>query len=297
VAYDTPDEPPPRRGIGTLIARLLLAVLLLFIGGGALWVLNVITTPGPAAPVIPSPPQFQVMPMYVQPDSQAPEGAARVPVAAPQASATPAAPQASASPSPSGQSASAKPTLNSWAQDISSHTDIPVRAMLAYANADLAMRTMAPNCHISWATVASIGRIESKHGRYGGTSLGADGRPLKPIIGPALDGSPGFERIPATDGGALTGDPVWAHAVGPMQFLPSTWAKWGVRASHDGQKPDPQNIDDAALTAARYLCAGGRDLATPQGWWAAVMSYNNSVDYAQQVFAAADAYAKVSFGQ
>jgi membrane-bound lytic murein transglycosylase B len=67
-----------------------------------------------------------------------------------------------------------------------------------------------------------------------------------------------------------------------------------VRASRDGNRPDPQNIDDASLTAARYLCADGRDLARPQGWWDAVLSYNNSVDYGQQVFSAADAYARAS---
>ena len=57
---------------------------------------------------------------------------------------------------------------------------------------------------------------------------------------------------------------------------------------------DPQNIDDAAMAAARYLCAGGRDLSTGAGWWSAVMSYNNSVKYAQKVFAMAERYAEVA---
>jgi membrane-bound lytic murein transglycosylase B len=139
--------------------------------------------------------------------------------------------------------------------------------------------------------------VESKHGRFGGTRLGPDGRPEKPIIGPPLDGSPGVITMPATDGGALTGDPVWAHAVGPMQFLPTTWATWGTRASNDGKKPDPQSIDDAALSAARYLCAGGRDMATPAGWWAGLRTYNDSVDYGQQVFSAADAYGRASLAR
>jgi len=54
---------------------------------------------------------------------------------------------------------------------------------------------------------------------------------------------------------------------------------------------DPQNIGDAALAAGRYLCAGGKDLATGAGWWQAILSYNNSVIYVQNVFAAADGYA------
>jgi membrane-bound lytic murein transglycosylase B len=65
-----------------------------------------------------------------------------------------------------------------------------------------------------------------------------------------------------------------------------------VRASGDGKAPDPQNVDDAALTAARYLCSRGGNLATAAGWWRAVLAYNASVSYGQDVFSGADAYAK-----
>ena len=57
---------------------------------------------------------------------------------------------------------------------------------------------------------------------------------------------------------------------------------------------DPNNIFDAALAAGRYLCAGGRDLATGPGWRAAVLSYNNSDEYGRRVYAAADSYASAS---
>jgi membrane-bound lytic murein transglycosylase B len=79
-----------------------------------------------------------------------------------------------------------------------------------------------------------------------------------------------------------------------MQFLPRTWLRWGVRANGDGKAPDPQNIDDAALTAARYLCASGGNLSTARGWWRAVLTYNRSVPYGQKVFSGADAYAKAA---
>jgi membrane-bound lytic murein transglycosylase B len=79
-----------------------------------------------------------------------------------------------------------------------------------------------------------------------------------------------------------------------MQFIPTTWARYAVRANGDGQNPDPQNIDDAALAAARYLCSGGRDLGTGAGWWAAVLDYNNSTEYGQNVYSGADAYARAS---
>jgi membrane-bound lytic murein transglycosylase B len=90
----------------------------------------------------------------------------------------------------------------------------------------------------------------------------------------------------------LDGDTTWDRAVGPMQFLPATWKKWAVRASDDGAQPDPQNMDDAAMSAARYLCSVGGDLTTPSGWWSAVLTYNNSVQYGQQVFDGQDAYAR-----
>jgi membrane-bound lytic murein transglycosylase B len=90
---------------------------------------------------------------------------------------------------------------------------------------------------------------------------------------------------------ALDGDPQWAHALGPMQFLPNTWRLWGLRANNDGHAPDPQNIADAALAAGSYLCASGGDLSVPSNWWRAVFVYNNSVSYGRQVYSAADAYA------
>jgi membrane-bound lytic murein transglycosylase B len=164
---------------------------------------------------------------------------------------------------------------------------------MAYGNAELVLRNTQPGCHLSWATLAGIGRIESNHGRYGGVQLGSDGRPSKPIIGVPLDGSAGVKTITDTDGGRYDGDATHDRAVGPMQFIPSTWRKWTSDANLDGTG-DPQQIDDAALAAGRYLCAGNRDLATAADWWTAVFSYNNSVPYGQKVFGLADGYARAA---
>jgi membrane-bound lytic murein transglycosylase B len=79
-----------------------------------------------------------------------------------------------------------------------------------------------------------------------------------------------------------------------MQFLPSTWQEYGLRASNDGKAPDPQNIADAALTAGHYLCASGGDLSVPKNWWSALYTYNNSGVYGAQVFSGADAYARAT---
>lgn len=75
-----------------------------------------------------------------------------------------------------------------------------------------------------------------------------------------------------------------------MQFIPSTWQLAGRDGNGDGEA-DPLNIDDAARSAASYLCLGGRDLATARGWSDAVFSYNQSDSYVDQVRDQANAYA------
>jgi membrane-bound lytic murein transglycosylase B len=185
-------------------------------------------------------------------------------------------------------------TVSEWAKQLSKKTEIPVRSLVAYAGAEIATKRTTPTCNINWATLAGVGRVESHHGRYNGTVIGSNGVLTPPIIGIALDGSPGVRAVPDSDGGRLDGDIQWDRAVGAMQFLPTTWARWGVRANADGAPPDPQNIDDSALSAARYLCARGGDLSSAQGWWQAVLAYNQSVIYGKDVFSGADAYAKAA---
>jgi membrane-bound lytic murein transglycosylase B len=184
--------------------------------------------------------------------------------------------------------------VRDWATTLAEKTQIPSRSLVAYAEAELALRTSVPRCGLSWSTLAGVGRVESHHGEYNGSDVGDDGRLSPPIVGVPLDGSAGVRAIPDTDRGRLDGDAKWDRAVGAMQFLPETWRKWGARASRDGKAPDPQNVDDAALSAARYLCASGGNLATAAGWWRAVLTYNRSVTYGQNVFSGADAYAKAA---
>jgi len=175
-----------------------------------------------------------------------------------------------------------------WVAVTSSATGVPARAVQAYGDATLALADEDAGCRLGWTTLAGIGWVESGHGRAG---LRDDGVPGAPIVGPALDGSPGRAAIPAdAESAEWHGDPVWDHAVGPMQFIPSTWRRWAADGDGDGAA-NPQDVDDAALAAARYLCAGSRDLSTGDGWWAAVLSYNHSDEYAAAVLATADRYA------
>jgi membrane-bound lytic murein transglycosylase B len=177
--------------------------------------------------------------------------------------------------------------ISQWAQRISQRTGIPVPAVTAYGAAQLSLRASDPGCHLAWNTLAGIATVESGNGGYGGARLTADGEETVPIIGIRLDGAPGVRTVPDTDRGALDGDPDYDRAVGPFQFLPATWKRYAGTG-------DPQNIGVAALAAGRYLCGGGRDLATATGWWSAVLAYNNSTDYADHVLRLASAYAAQS---
>ncbi len=180
--------------------------------------------------------------------------------------------------------------LGAWADRAAGPTRIPARALAAYGAAERGQRTATPDCGLSWATLAAVGRVESDHGRLGRSDLDADGVTRPSVVGVALDGSSGVAEIRDTDDGRLDGDPEHDRAVGPMQFLPATWARFGVDGDEDGVR-NPQDLDDAAAAAAAYLCADGRDTADGDGWWDGVLTYNRSVDYARRVWAATDRYA------
>lgn len=180
-----------------------------------------------------------------------------------------------------------------WARQVAAATGVPVRALLAYASADLTVDAEQPGCGIGWNTLAAIGAVESGHGTHGGATLGQDGHPSPPIRGIPLDGQrEGVAAIADTDDGVWDGDVTWDRAVGPMQFIPSTWARWEADGNGDGVG-DPNQIDDAALAAVHYLCASG-NMTTPDGWRAAVLSYNRSDAYADQVAQIANGYASAA---
>jgi len=164
---------------------------------------------------------------------------------------------------------------------------LPARVLLAYKVAAADLRASDPGCHLPWYLLAGIGQVESGQA-YGGAA-DRQGRTLSPILGPVLNGVGDVAAIPDTDGGRWDGDKVWDRAVGPMQFIPSSWTVWGRDGDGDGVA-DPSDIDDAALATASYLCAGGRDLRDVKDARSAVFSYNHSWDYVDLVLAWATAF-------
>lgn len=165
---------------------------------------------------------------------------------------------------------------------------IPPAALAAYEAASLAVGRLVTGCAVPAPVLMAIGKVESNHAA--GSTISTTGRVDPPIVGPALDGSiAGTAVVSDTDGGALDGDPVWDHAVGPMQILPSTWRASGQDADGDGVA-DPQSFADAALTAAVILCRSGHNLADPAGLEAALLDYNPADSYAGEVLAWVAAY-------
>jgi membrane-bound lytic murein transglycosylase B len=183
--------------------------------------------------------------------------------------------------------------LDGWAQQVGTRVGIPVVAVKAYGYAELVAARQTPNCHLNWTTIAALGMVESTHGSANGAVLGADGSVQPPIYGLPLDGKGGRQLIRDTDQGTIDGDTTYDRAVGPLQFIPSTWKETAVDADNNGVA-DPNDIDDAALTAAVYLCKNGRDLSKADAWWDAILSYNAVRPYVQKVFDAANLYGQRS---
>ncbi|MER5854792.1 lytic transglycosylase domain-containing protein [Streptomyces sp900105245] len=156
---------------------------------------------------------------------------------------------------------------------------LPASVYAAYRGAAEELARSAPRCRLRWQLLAAIGQVESGQARGGRVS--GDGTTVTPILGPQLTGG-AFAIVPDTDGGVYDGDEVYDRAVGPMQFIPSTWARWRADGNGDG-RTDPNNVYDAALAAGRYLCAGGRDLSSRADLDRAILGYNHSDAYLRTV--------------
>jgi membrane-bound lytic murein transglycosylase B len=186
--------------------------------------------------------------------------------------------------------AGATTTPAGWVAPAGGGRAIPALTLRAYREAAAWAAGYAPDCRLSWTVLAGIGRIESNHGLFGGaaTRFSAAGAVSPRITGPPLDGH-GVAAIPDSDGGRWDGDTVWDRAVGPMQFIPGTWRSLG-RDGNGDQVADPNNLFDAAVSAAGYLCLSGGDLSDPAQLRQAVYGYNHSWPYVDAVLGWAALY-------
>lgn len=165
---------------------------------------------------------------------------------------------------------------------------IPGIALDAYHRATDRLTIEKPECEMDWTILAGIGQVESNQGRG---RFDAQGNTIGRILGPRLDGSlPGTAVITDTDGGRFDGDTEYDRAVGPVQFIPSTWAVLGRDGNGDGVA-DPNNIYDGALAAATLLCGQGGSMGDPAARTRAILAYNNSLAYVANVNAWAHGYA------
>ncbi len=176
-----------------------------------------------------------------------------------------------------------------WSASSLADNGLPSAARRAYERAAQAMGSIDPACQLPWTLLAGVGRVESDHGRYGGSVLGENGVSHPLIIGVALNGVGPVAAIRDTDDGLLDKDKVWDRAVGPMQFIPSTWA--GAARDGDGDGVEsPNDIDDAALAAAAYLCSGSGSVLGESAMSAAIFRYNASEEYVALVMAMEEGY-------
>ena len=171
---------------------------------------------------------------------------------------------------------------------------IPSAALSAYQRAATVINAADATCKIDWPLIAAIGRVESNHGRANDNRLSAEGISTPGIFGLPLNGTGNVSQITDTDGGQYDGDTSFDRAIGPMQFIPSTWAMVGVDADGDGKR-NPQDINDSALATAVYLCSGNDNLSTDKGAGAAVYRYNHSQAYVTTVLGVADAFRSGDF--
>ncbi|CAN5853773.1 hypothetical protein BH23ACT10_BH23ACT10_37390 [soil metagenome] len=161
---------------------------------------------------------------------------------------------------------------------------IPEVVLAAYRNAARNASAVVEGCTLDWPVLAGIGRVESRHGLFLGDDsvIDTQGNIGQHIVGPALDGD-GLASISDSDRGRLDGDSDWDRAVGLMQFIPSSWQRYGQDGNDDGKR-DPHNVFDATLAATDHLCSTHPgDLADDTRLDRALFSYNRSTRYVSDV--------------
>lgn len=182
-----------------------------------------------------------------------------------------------------GEGIAAQALAGTLAAPAGAKADIPVASQIAYRRAEATLTLESPSCRLPWWALAGIGQVESEHAS--GRTVDAEGNVSPPLRGPRLDGSVVDTRMVLdTDRGTYDGDQQYDRAMGTFQMLAGTWRLSGRDGNGDGTV-SPDNLYDAALSSASYLCSAGADLSTPKGLAATVLRYNNRPSYLADVLA------------
>lgn len=168
--------------------------------------------------------------------------------------------------------------FQSWVGQVANWLDIPERAMRGYAETTRTLGQEQPDCHLSWVTLAAIGRTTTDHGRAQGNAIGEDGIMTEPL---------GTVKLRDFYGKVVSAP----KALGPMQLPPALWKKW--QPDTPDAEPNVQNIDDAALATGRALCASGGDLSSGEQWWSGVRAIQDAPLFLHRVLATANVYGTV----
>jgi hypothetical protein len=172
-----------------------------------------------------------------------------------------------------------------------------VLAMISAPGASMATLTRAVR-HIT-GKPATLISLRSQQQQLPGNSGAGTGHPatyLQLFKESAAKYCPGMSwTVLAAIGQIESGDgsnmgPSTAGALGPMQFLPSTWAEWGITAFGETGAPNIMDPFDAVPSAARLLCAAGA--GTPAGLPGSIFAYNHATWYVNEVLALAQEYAR-----
>ena len=151
-----------------------------------------------------------------------------------------------------GQVVSLQPTTSTTPGQLPVATSVPTGRPTTYLA--LYQESAARYCPgLSWTVLAAIGEVESGDGANMGPSS--------------------------------------AGALGPMQFLPSTWQRWGITGFGDTGAPNIMNPFDAVPSAAEYLCAAGAAKGG-SSLYQAIFAYNHADWYVSEVLAIAREYAQ-----
>ena len=162
------------------------------------------------------------------------------------------------------------------ARAVSRAPDLRPELAQAYA---AAVALMPASCHLRTSVLAAMGQVGSRSLQNHG--LDDQHRATPAVYGEPAHG-PSAARTPDTDRGTLDGDPRSDRPMGPLGFLVPTWRAAQVDGDDDGRR-DPQDIEDAALSAANLLCLDGRDLGTSTDLRAALDAFGHSTSYTRSV--------------